>query len=219
MYQTVNVDPFTPPANNIDPTSPTAPTPRTASRLNPNAFGYTNRTYANMDNISSYDNSNNFLPYSSAKFRDGRYILKITHYKNFLETNQTTCNYTQSFKIGYSNQQLSDAGQKQGVSYPYAQGGFYNVLDGDYTKATSELDDILDFYNSPQEPQVTPIRGGVPVINTNATTASPIGPKPNPITIINDDDASQDEPTQTDIMRVDNNTNNTDLNIDTDATY
>jgi hypothetical protein len=205
MYQTINVDPFTPPANNAS-----------AKSLNPNAFGYTNRTYANMDNISSYDNSLNFLPYSSAVFRDGRYILKITHYKNFLDQNQTTCDYTQSFKIGYNNQQLNDTG---GTSRPYSQGGFYNVLDGDYTKATRELDDILDFYNSPQEPQVTPRRGGVPVTNTNVTTASPIGPRPNPITIINDDDASQDEPTQTNITRVDNNTNNMDLNIDTDGTY
>jgi hypothetical protein len=208
MYQTVNVDPFTPPANNAS-----------AKSLNPNAFGYTNRAYANLASISTYDNSQNFLPYSSAKFRDGRYILKITHYKNFLETNQTTCDYTQSFKIGYSNKQLSDAGHKYPNDRPFAQGGFYNVLDGDYTKATRELDDILDFYNSPQEPQVTPKRGGVPVTNTNTTTASPIGPRPNPITIINDDDASQDEPIQTNITRVDNNTNNTDLNIDTDATY
>ena len=50
-------------------------------------------------------------------------------------------------------------------------------------------------------------------------TSPTVTPRPNPITIINDDDASQDEPTQTNITRVDNNTNNMDLNIDTDGTY
>jgi hypothetical protein len=231
MYSTVEMDPLarnvtiTPGIPNQSGGIVSVGTQGTVAQFNPNGFGYTNRYYANDDGgaqggplASTYDNSTNFLPYPSARFGAGKYVLTITHYKNFMGNDQTTCDYTQTFRIGYNDNQRSTVGAPdkpfEGTG-SFIQGGYYNVVSKNYLKELGKREDILDFYNDTTATQVTPGSSSIPVSNTTPP-ASQIGPRPR---IVTDDDASQEEPTRTSATDIDNNINNIDLNIQTDGSY